>query len=139
MADATDEKKTEGQTDKSERARGAKNGAKTSPKAWCIFILRLTTPSSRSRITKATSSCRARGDGLQGIAHRNALRSPATADSAAKKAMDTVTSVQIFVRGPGPGENRRCAPSSQRDQHQLDQDVTPIPHNGCRPPKRRRV
>src|SRR2546423_1027980 len=62
-------------------------------------------------------------------------------DSAAKKAMDHgLRSVQIFVRGPGAGrESALRALQSAGINISLIKDVTPIPHNGCRPPKRRRV
>jgi small subunit ribosomal protein S11 len=49
-------------------------------------------------------------------------------------------SVQIFVRGPGAGrESALRALQSAGINISLIKDVTPIPHNGCRPPKRRRV
>jgi small subunit ribosomal protein S11 len=48
--------------------------------------------------------------------------------------------VQIFVRGPGAGrESALRALQSAGINISLIKDVTPIPHNGCRPPKRRRV
>lgn len=63
------------------------------------------------------------------------------ADSAAKKAMDHgVRTVQVFVRGPGPGrESALRSLQAAGFNISLIKDVTPIPHNGCRPPKRRRV
>ena len=63
------------------------------------------------------------------------------ADSAARKAMDHgVRSVQVFVRGPGPGrESALRSLQAAGFNISLIKDVTPIPHNGCRPPKRRRV
>ena len=49
-------------------------------------------------------------------------------------------SVAVFVKGPGAGrESRAPRARSRRVQVTLIRDVTPIPHNGCRPPKRRRV
>jgi len=48
--------------------------------------------------------------------------------------------VQIYVRGPGAGrESALRALQSAGISISLIKDVTPIPHNGCRPPKRRRV
>ena len=63
------------------------------------------------------------------------------AESAAKKAMDHgMRSVQVFVRGPGPGRESALRSLQAAGFHiSLIKDVTPIPHNGCRPPKRRRV
>ena len=63
------------------------------------------------------------------------------AEDAARKAMDHgMKAVGVFVKGPGSGREsalRAIANSGLRIT--LIRDVTPIPHNGCRPPKRRRV
>jgi len=63
------------------------------------------------------------------------------AENAARKAMEQgVRSVEVFVKGPGSG--REAAIRSLQAaglEVSLIKDVTPIPHNGCRPPKRRRV
>lgn len=63
------------------------------------------------------------------------------AESAAKQAMDYgMRSVEVFVKGPGSG--REAAIRSLQAagiEVNMIKDVTPIPHNGCRPPKRRRV
>ena len=49
-------------------------------------------------------------------------------------------SVAVFVKGPGAGrESALRALQTQGFKVTLIRDVTPIPHNGCRPPKRRRV
>ena len=63
------------------------------------------------------------------------------ADNAARKAMEHgVRTVQVFVRGPGPGrESALRSLQGAGFNISLIKDVTPIPHNGCRPPKRRRV
>ena len=64
-----------------------------------------------------------------------------TAENAAKKAMDHgLREVAVFVKGPGSG--REAAIRSLQAAGLVVTsitDVTPIPHNGCRPPKRRRV
>ncbi|SRR5581483_484320 len=64
-----------------------------------------------------------------------------TAESAAKKAMEHgLREVAVFVKGPGSG--REAAIRSLQAAGLVVTsitDVTPIPHNGCRPPKRRRV
>jgi small subunit ribosomal protein S11 len=51
-----------------------------------------------------------------------------------------VRSVEVLVKGPGPGRESaiRAVAASGLDIRSI-RDVTPIPHNGCRPPKRRRV
>jgi small subunit ribosomal protein S11 len=63
------------------------------------------------------------------------------AQAAAKKAMDQgVREVDLYVKGPGPG--REAAIRSIQGaglRVRSITDVTPIPHNGCRPPKKRRI
>ncbi len=79
--------------------------------------------------------------GFKGSRKGTPFAAQQAADSAAKKAMDHgLRSVQIFVRGPGAGrESALRALQSAGVNISLIKDVTPIPHNGCRPPKRRRV
>ncbi|MFH1136307.1 MAG: 30S ribosomal protein S11 [Pseudomonadota bacterium] len=62
-------------------------------------------------------------------------------EDAAKKAMENgMRTVEVFVKGPGTGREAALrALQSAGFQVTLIRDVTPIPHNGCRPPKRRRV
>ena len=62
-------------------------------------------------------------------------------ESAARKAADAgMRSVQVHVKGPGAGrESALRALQSAGFAVSIIRDVTPIPHNGCRPPKRRRV
>lgn len=61
--------------------------------------------------------------------------------NAAKKAMDCgVKELEVYVKGPGSGrESAIRALQAAGINITLIKDVTPIPHNGCRPPKRRRV
>ena len=63
------------------------------------------------------------------------------AEAAARKAMEHgVRQVEVFVKGPGSGRVAAIrALQSAGLEVNLIRDVTPIPHNGCRPPKRRRV
>ena len=63
------------------------------------------------------------------------------AETAAKDAMDHgMKTVEVFVKGPGAGrESAIRALQATGLDISLIKDVTPIPHNGCRPPKRRRV
>jgi small subunit ribosomal protein S11 len=63
------------------------------------------------------------------------------AETAARKAMDHgLRQVEVRVKGPGSGREAAIrALQSSGLQVTLIRDVTPIPHNGCRPPKRRRV
>ena len=64
-----------------------------------------------------------------------------SAETAAKAAMEHgLKSIEVYVKGPGAG--REAAIRSLQAaglEVTLIKDVTPIPHNGCRPPKRRRV
>ena len=63
------------------------------------------------------------------------------AETAAKAAMEHgLKSVEVFVKGPGSGRESAIR-SLQTAGLEITsiKDVTPIPHNGCRPPKRRRV
>jgi small subunit ribosomal protein S11 len=79
--------------------------------------------------------------GFKGSRKGTPFAAQLAADAAAKKAMDCgLRSVQVYVKGPGAG--RESALRSLQGvgfNITLIRDVTPIPHNGCRPPKRRRV
>ncbi len=63
------------------------------------------------------------------------------AAAAAKKAVDSgMKQIDIYVKGPGSGrESAIRALQATGLEINLIKDVTPVPHNGCRPPKRRRV
>ena len=63
------------------------------------------------------------------------------AETAAKAAMEHgLKSVEVFVKGPGSGREAAIrALQTAGLEISAIKDVTPIPHNGCRPPKRRRV
>lgn len=63
------------------------------------------------------------------------------AEEAAKKALSMgIKTISVFVKGPGPGrETALRALQVAGLKISMIKDVTPIPHNGCRPPKRRRV
>ena len=64
----------------------------------------------------------------------------AAGDAAAKAMEHGMKTVQVFMKGPGSGrESALRALASAGLKVSLIRDVTPIPHNGCRPPKRRRV
>ncbi|HWV37629.1 MAG TPA: 30S ribosomal protein S11 [Vulgatibacter sp.] len=64
----------------------------------------------------------------------------AAGDAAAKAMEHGLRTVSVMVKGPGAGrESALRAIAAAGLKVQLIKDVTPIPHNGCRPPKRRRV
>jgi small subunit ribosomal protein S11 len=79
--------------------------------------------------------------GFKGSRKGTPFAAQVAAESAAKKAMDCgMKSVSVFLNGPGSG--REAALRSLQASGfsiSLIRDVTPLPHNGCRPPKRRRV
>jgi small subunit ribosomal protein S11 len=79
--------------------------------------------------------------GFKGSRKSTPFAAQLAAEDAARKAQDHgVKMVAIFVKGPGSGrESALRAFQSVGIRVTLIRDVTPIPHNGCRPPKRRRV
>jgi len=79
--------------------------------------------------------------GFRGSRKSTPFAAQVAAEDAAKKAMDHgVRSVAVYVKGPGGGrESALRAIQGAGIRVTLIRDVTPIPHNGCRPPKRRRV
>ncbi len=81
------------------------------------------------------------GLGFKGSRKSTPYAAQLAAESAAKSAMEHgLKSVEVMVKGPGSG--REAAIRSLQAaglEVNLIKDVTPIPHNGCRPPKRRRV
>ncbi|MFH1407008.1 MAG: 30S ribosomal protein S11 [Candidatus Omnitrophota bacterium] len=79
--------------------------------------------------------------GFSGSKKSTPFAAQIAAESAAKKAREVgVKEVEVFVKGPGAGrESAIRALQSAGLVISAIKDVTPIPHNGCRPPKRRRV
>jgi small subunit ribosomal protein S11 len=79
--------------------------------------------------------------GFKGSRKSTPFAAQLAAEDAAKKAMDHgMRSIAVFVNGPGSGrESALRALQAAGFKITLIRDVTPIPHNGCRPPKRRRV
>ena len=79
--------------------------------------------------------------GFKGSRKSTPFAAQLTAEDAAKKAMEHgVRSVEVYVKGPGAGrESALRALQAAGFNITAIRDVTPIPHNGCRPPKRRRV
>jgi small subunit ribosomal protein S11 len=79
--------------------------------------------------------------GFKGSRKSTPFASQLAAESAAKKAMEHgMKQVEVYVKGPGTGrESAIRAIQAAGLEIVAIKDVTPIPHNGCRPPKRRRV
>ena len=79
--------------------------------------------------------------GFRGSRKSTPFAAQEAAETAAKKAMEHgLKSVEVFVKGPGSGREAaiRSLQATGLEVNMI-KDVTPIPHNGCRPPKRRRV
>ncbi len=89
----------------------------------------------------AISWASAGGLGFRGSRQSTPFAAQMASETAAKAAMEHgLRTVEVFVKGPGSGREAaiRALQSAGLDIT-LIKDVTPIPHNGCRPPKRRRV
>ena len=81
------------------------------------------------------------GLGFKGSRKSTPFAAGEVAETAAKAAMEHgLKTVEVFVKGPGSGREAaiRALQACGLDVTSIS-DVTPVPHNGCRPPKRRRV
>ena len=89
----------------------------------------------------AISWSSAGGMGFKGSRKSTPYAAQVAAEDAARKAMEHgVKTIEVMVKGPGTGrESALRALQSTGFTITSIKDVTPIPHNGCRPPKRRRV
>ena len=79
--------------------------------------------------------------GFKGSRKSTPFAAQSAAETAAKAAMEHgLKTVEVYVKGPGAGREAaiRALQSAGLEVNMI-KDVTPIPHNGCRPPKRRRV
>ncbi|MGI6084699.1 MAG: 30S ribosomal protein S11 [Acetivibrionales bacterium] len=89
----------------------------------------------------ALSWASAGGLGFRGSKKSTPFAAQQAAETAAKAAMEHgLKTVSVYVKGPGAGREAAIrALQAAGLEVNLIKDVTPIPHNGCRPPKRRRV
>ena len=89
----------------------------------------------------AISWASAGGQGFKGSRKSTPFAAQMAAETAAKAAMEHgLKTVEVYVKGPGAGREAAIrALQTAGLEITLIKDVTPIPHNGCRPPKRRRV
>lgn len=89
----------------------------------------------------ALSWASAGGLGFRGSKKSTPFAAQTAAETAARGAMEFgLKTVEVFVKGPGSGREAaiRSLQAAGLEVNMI-KDVTPIPHNGCRPPKRRRV
>ena len=132
----------------------AKEGEKTAPKTrgkkklastqgiahiFATFNNTIVTITDRSGSTICWST--AGSSGYHGSRKSTPYAAQIAAMNAAKKALEAgLKEVEVFVKGPGQGRESAIRSLSQAGLSiTAIKDVTPIPHNGCRPPKRRRV
>jgi len=89
----------------------------------------------------AISWSSAGSQGFKGSRKSTPFAAQVAAEIAAKKAMEHgVQNIEVYVKGPGSGREAALrALQAAGFNITVIKDVTPIPHNGCRPPKRRRV
>ena len=89
----------------------------------------------------ALSWASAGGLGFRGSKKSTPFAASSAAETAAKTAMEFgLKTVDVYVKGPGAGREAAIRQLQTAGlEVSLIKDVTPIPHNGCRPPKRRRV
>jgi small subunit ribosomal protein S11 len=80
-------------------------------------------------------------NGFKGSRKNTPHAAQVTSEAAAKEAADLgLKRVDVFVKGPGAGRDAAIRALNTAGLHIMSiKDITPIPHNGCRPPKRRRV
>ena len=81
------------------------------------------------------------GLGFRGSRKSTPFAAQTAAETAARAAMEPgMKSVEVYVKGPGSGREAaiRALQATGLEVNMI-KDVTPIPHNGCRPPKRRRI
>ncbi|MED6339327.1 MAG: 30S ribosomal protein S11 [SAR324 cluster bacterium] len=80
--------------------------------------------------------------GFKGSRKSTPFAARVAADDALKKAVESgMKSVDVFVKGPGSGRESALRAISAIEDMRITSinDVTPVPHNGCRPPKQRRI
>ena len=81
------------------------------------------------------------GAGFKGSRKSTPFAAQVAAETAGRAAQECgIKNLEVQIRGPGPGRESSVRPLNALGIKILQiQDVTPVPHNGCRPPKRRRI
>ena len=134
--------KAEGETEKPERVR-RKRDKRVVPRGQAHIKASFNnTIVSLTDVTgKVIAWSSAGASGWKGSRKSTPYAAQITAENAARKAIEQgMRTVEVFVRGPGAGREAaiRALEAAGLEVTAIT-DVTPIPHNGCRPPKRRRV
>ncbi len=118
------------------RAAGAKKGKRTLSSGQVHIFA-----SFNNTIVTVTAWGSAGSAGFKGSRKSTPFAARLAAEQALKAAQQLgLQEVDLFVKGPGPGrENAIRAVQSMGLKVRSISDITPVPHNGCRPPKKRRV
>jgi small subunit ribosomal protein S11 len=129
---------------KAKSTRGGKKKVKKNVPVGIVHVkstFNNTTVTITDTVGNAISWATAGAMGFKGSRKSTPFAAQLAAEDAAKKAMDHgMRQVTVLVKGPGSGrESALRAIQSSGLKITLIRDVTPIPHNGCRPSKRRRV
>ena len=123
------------------RTRGKKKLQTTQGIAHILATFNNTIVTITDRAGNAVCWATAGSSGYHGSRKSTPYAAQVAAMNAAKKALEAgLKEVEVFVKGPGQGRESAIRSLSQAGLTiTAIKDVTPIPHNGCRPPKRRRV
>ncbi len=128
---------------KGTRRRGARREKKNIPRGQAHIlasfnntIITITDPQGGVVVWSSAGSC-----GFRGSRKSTPYAAQVAAETASRKAQEMgMRQVDVFVKGPGAGREAAIRALQGAGLHVASiTDVTPIPHNGCRPPKRRRV
>ena len=130
-----------GEAKPSSRPRSRKKVASTQGIAHIFATFNNTIVTITDRAGNAVCWSTAGSSGYHGSRKSTPYAAQIAAMNAAKKALDAgLKEVEVFIKGPGQGRESAIRSLSQAGLTiTAIKDVTPIPHNGCRPPKRRRV
>lgn len=139
MAEEKKQQQEQPKVEKKVRKRTVKAEAEGEVHIHASFNNIIVTITNRAGQTVAWSS--AGRMGFRGSKKNTPYAAQLAASEAAKVALEAgVKKAEVFVRGPGSGrESAIRAINSSGIEVTKIQDITPIPHNGCRPPKKRRV
>ena len=132
----TEQAKTKPKTTKKKAARNISSGIAHVLATFNNTIVTITDKQGNAIVWASCGSV-----GFTGSKKSTPFAAQITASDAAKKAIEHgLKDVEVFVKGPGSGREAAIRAIQAAGLHiSAIKDVTPVPHNGCRPPKRRRV